>query len=81
MSYEQHEPAILRVGDTVKWKGSFGADAYEFAQVMCIELCEPGNKYGDEVEAVPWAVCGSREVVVNLDNGHWAYGTQIAPKL
>ena len=80
MSYEHHEPAVLRVGDTVKWKGSFGADPWEYAQVLSIELCEPGNKYGDEVESVPWAVC-SREVVVNLNNGHWAYGTQIAPKL
>jgi hypothetical protein len=69
---------ILKVGDEVMWRGSFGNDAPKKARVEGIEVCPSGSKYGDQVEEVEWSKCG-RNVVVDLDNGTWAYGTQIKP--
>jgi len=35
-------------------------------------------KIGDEVNSVEWTKVHDRNVVVTLDNGHWAYGGQIS---
>ena len=62
------EPKILKEGDTVLWRDTT-------AKVKSIELCKEGEKEGVEVEEV--CVDGEQHFVVTLDNGHWAYGSQI----
>ena len=69
---------ILRVGDRVLWCGGFGDQAPRPARVVRVDLVEPGQKHGVSVDAVPWSAL-TRDVVVDLDNGHWAYGYQIRP--
>jgi hypothetical protein len=69
---------ILRVGDTVRWRGGFGGDAPKDAVVTGIEICKNGSKYGDQVDKVDWSK--KDKIVVDLDNGHWAKGHQISPK-
>lgn len=68
----------LHVGQAVEWSGGFGNEPYETAIVIAIELCQDGHKYGQEVKSVLWQEI-SNKVVVTLNNGHWAYGTQIKP--
>ena len=69
----------LKEGDKVKWRGGWGADAPKEAIVESMELCKEGSKYGKPVKSVDWGtVKGGRRVVVNLDNGHWAYGDQLS---
>jgi len=69
-------PEQLRVGDTVQWRGGWGSAPPKLAVVTAIQQVELGEKYGDPVEAMPWALV-PRYAVVDLDNGHWAYGRQI----
>ena len=67
----------LKVGDTVLWRGGFGKDAPKKAKVQGIEITR-GGKYGDPVDEVKWEKVRDRYVTVDLDNGHWAYGSQIS---
>jgi len=69
---------VLRVGDTVQWSGGWGRDASKDARVIGIEIVVPGEKYGVAVREVEWERMA--EVVVDLDNSHFAYGYQISPK-
>ena len=68
---------ILKIGDKVMWRGAWGKDPAEEAIIDGIELCPVGAKYGDAVESVSWNDVKNGNVVVSLDNGHWAYGHQI----
>lgn len=68
---------ILKVGDKVMWRGGFGTEAPKEAVVESIELCKVGEKYGDSVDEVSWKK--KDRIVVDLDNGHWARGSQISP--
>lgn len=69
----------LKIGDTVNWRGTWGKDAPQDAVVKTIEInCTAGN--GTEVNSVSWSKVNDRSVVVNLDNGNWAYGNQITKK-
>lgn len=70
--------AKLKVGDTVLWRGGFGSDAPKKAVVEGIEITN-GGKYGDPVDEVDWTKVRDRNVTVDLDNGHWAYASQIKP--
>lgn len=71
---------MLRVGDTVNWKGSWGGDLAKEVKVTEMELCEEGSKYGEPKTEMDWeTVQEGRRVVVSLDNGHWAYGYQLEP--
>jgi len=71
---------MLKVGDSVYWSGCFGTEAFKAATVTGIQLTEePREKYGIEVEEVEWTLVADNYAVVTLDNGHWAYGEQIAP--
>ena len=66
----------------MRWRGSWGTGPPAEAEVTTITLCPPGTADGPntvEVEAVLWSATDGREVVVDLSNGHWAYGFQIAP--
>lgn len=67
----------LRIGDQVMWSGAWGSESSLPARVTSIELAEDGKKYGEEVEEVLWKHVDSRNVVVDLDNGNWAYGNQL----
>ena len=68
----------LKNGDTVMWRGGFGADAPKKAVVESMELCEEGSKYGKPIDSVEWdIVSDGRRVVASLDNGHWCYGEQL----
>ena len=68
--------AKLKVGDTVLWRGGFGSDAPKKAVVEGIEITN-GGKYGDPIDEVDWTKVYDRNVTVDLDNGHWAYASQI----
>lgn len=69
--------AKLKIGDEVYWRGGFGRDAKKKARVESIEVTN-GGKYGDDVNEVDWSKVRGRNVVVDLDNGHWAYAEQIS---
>ena len=65
----------LKVGDEVIWRGSWGKDLPKEVKVTCIEINDIN------VSSIDWDKVESRSVVVDLDNGHWAYGFQIAKKI
>ncbi len=66
---------LLKIGDTVMWRGSWGTENPQNATVEAIEIdCE--NKTGKSVTKVEWSKV-NEDVIVTLDNGHWAYGYQI----
>lgn len=70
----------LRVGDTVLWRGTWGRDRPKKAVVVGMEVTTyPREKDGYSVEEVGWEVVREDRVVLDLGNGHWAYGSQIAP--
>ena len=66
----------LKIGDKVWWRGGFGSEPAKLATVEEIEITN-GDKYGAEVDEVKWALVYDRNVVVSLDNDHWAYAGQI----
>jgi hypothetical protein len=67
----------LKVGDKVMWRGAWGNDEPKEAYIRGIQITN-GSKYGDDVNQVSWDKVRDREVVVDLDNGHWAYGGQLS---
>lgn len=67
----------LKIGDEVTWRGSWGNDAPKCAKVEGIEITN-GGKYGKSVNEVEWSKVYDRNVTVDLDNGHWAYASQIS---
>jgi hypothetical protein len=70
--------AKLKVGDVVLWRGDFGSAPKRKAKIESLQVVEPGEKYGDEVAEIDWKLVPNR-CVASLDNGHWAYGSQISP--
>jgi hypothetical protein len=70
---------ILRVGSTVLWRGGFGREPEKRAKVTNIDKDCNGDKYGTDTKSIEWDKVNERDVVVGLDNGHWAYGDQIRP--
>ena len=67
----------LKIGDKIMWRGGFGMDTPETATVEEIEITK-GGKYGDPVNEVEWNQVYDRNITVTLDNGHWAYASQIS---
>jgi hypothetical protein len=70
---------VLRVGDSVMWRGGFGSDAPKLAIVKNIEICSEGSKNGMKVSNCDWEKVKKGNVVVDLSNGHWCYGSQLDP--
>lgn len=68
----------IKIGDTVNWRGGFGMYPAEPAVVKRIEITH-GAKNGTKVDEMLWEDFVGREAVVDLDNGHWAYASQISP--
>lgn len=67
----------IKIGDTVNWRGAWGAQQAQAAIITDIELCEaPRMKYGKPVKSV--AVEDKDRCIFSLSNGHWAYGTQVS---
>lgn len=80
MSMKERHHGMLSIGDTVLWAGSWGTEPYERAVVGTITLCdEPNSKRGDEFDKLEWNRIKDRDVIINLDNGHWAWGFQLKP--
>lgn len=76
---ETTQEAVLKVGDKVLWRGSWGTEAPVEATIKGIDANVPyGDKYGRAVLEVPWSQVRT-SVVVCLTNGKWAYGEQIMP--
>lgn len=70
--------AVLKVGDTVMWRGGFGMDPPKPAKVLAIERTrQRRTKYGWNVDEIDWA--DKDYALVTLDTGNWAYGEQISP--
>ena len=71
--------AMVKIGDTVMWRGCFGSDAPIPARVIGMELSTiPRDKYGKSVESATWEDVEKNLVVFDLDGGHWAYSDQIS---
>ena len=79
-SLEAAAPTILRIGDAVLWRSAWGTKPAQTTTVTAIERVQPasGEKHGQRVSAMDWADVPSC-AVVDLQNGHWAYGKQIEP--
>ena len=70
----------LKVGDKVNWRGAWGSEPSKVATVTGMQKCPNGSKYGKDINSADWNVVKSgRTIVVDLDNGHWAYGSQLTP--
>ena len=70
---------MLKIGDKVNWRGSWGKQPAKEATVRGIEIGCVG-KVGHNVPNVHWELVKDESVMVDLDNGHWAYGYQISKK-
>ncbi|MCK9355147.1 MAG: hypothetical protein M0P59_13465 [Gallionella sp.] len=86
------EAEYLHLGDPVWWKGEWGAEEAVMAEVESIEKdADIMTNSGIPVPKLPWRKVRRYETVkcptgteleaalVNLTNGHWAYGEQIYP--
>ncbi len=64
----------------VSWRGDYGRGPLEEATVELITLTEgPYSKEGNVVYSVKHETLKGGEVLFDFDNGHWAYGNQVAP--
>ncbi|MBP6424143.1 MAG: hypothetical protein KA278_00320 [Flavobacterium sp.] len=61
----------LYLGDTVNWKGAFGTEMPKEASIVAIQF------QGVEVMELNFTLLESKETIITLDNGRWAYGYQI----
>ena len=70
--------SVLKVGDKVSWRGSWGRDLPREVTIASIEVnCI--NKSGTQVQEVDWSFVNNRSVIVDFsDVDNWAYGTQIS---
>lgn len=67
---------IIKIGDTIIWNGTFGYDDPKTAKIIYLELCKnKHDKYGVPVEFI--SIKDKNRAIFNLDNGYWAYGSQI----
>lgn len=66
----------INVGDVVQHRDNWGRAEPKEAKIVQMELCEAvEGKHGTEVMVANYADKDRLSVV--LDNGKWAYGTQI----
>jgi len=66
----------LKVGDKVMWSDSWGTATPKVAIIKHLEQTKNVNeKDGEVVESIEWGT----PFVCDLENGRWAYSTQITP--
>jgi hypothetical protein len=71
---------MLRIGDNVSWRCSWGAGGIAVARVCAMEVTEhPRSKTGDAATVVSWDTVKQNRVIFTLSSGKWAYASQIAP--
>jgi len=66
---------ILEIGDVVSWRDNYGKEEPKNVTVKTITLY-----YGDKevsLEEFPWSGIDGDSIIVSLENGKWAYGSQI----
>lgn len=68
---------ILKVGDTVAWRGAWGHDPVKEAIIESIETNCNGRKFGTNVDSIEWNEVTRDNVTVQLVHGNWAYGDQL----
>ena len=67
---------MIRIGDFVMVRGSWGNEPPKRVQILGMDLCaSPRQKHGVPVTEVPATL--KDYVNFDLNNGHWAYGYQI----
>lgn len=67
---------MIRVGDWVMWKGTWGSDAPRRVRITGMQLCAAERqKYGVPVTEVPATL--KNYINFDLSSGNWAYGYQI----
>ena len=73
---KKRKPPQLKIGDKVNWRGAWGSEKTKPAKVTgLIKTTRKRSKDGKDVNSVSW---GRKEYfIADLDNGHWAYGTQL----
>jgi hypothetical protein len=70
----------LKLGDKIIWRGEWGKGPPIVRTVASLFYDPNGQgKNGHEVPDVEWNKMIDRSVVVDMDNGHWAYGFQCKP--
>ena len=70
--------ALLEINNIVSWRGVWGKDEPKVARVTDIRIWQKeGLVFVNEID---WELVKGRDVIISLDNGHWAYGNQITPK-
>jgi len=69
--------SIIKIGDTVKYRGLFGGPIKE-VKVEGLTLTQyPNDKYGTDVSAVGIESVMANKVMFSLDDGKWCYAKQI----
>lgn len=69
---------MLKVGDTVIWRGGFGQNLPLYARILGMEVTKfPRCKSGEVVAEVSKNLVRQNRVIFDLDNGHWCYSDQI----
>mgnify|MGYP003109825753 CR=1 FL=1 len=68
---------FLYEGDKVMWAGAWGNEPYKEATVKGITIVEPGTKYGEDVPTIHWNFVKDRNILLDLDNGHWCWAFQV----
>lgn len=74
------DTSTLRIGDTVIWRGGWGKQSPQEATISGLNLtaCPLSKDTIESLDSVAWSLVEENRVLVDLDNGHWAYGYQIA---
>ena len=77
---------VLKIGDKVHWRDSWGSGPVEKVKVTSIDITStPNEKYGDNASEATWELVQENRVVVGLEvesggMSKWAYSYQIAPE-
>lgn len=69
---------MIKINDTIKYRGFFGAGNLIEAKVERMELSKyPRMRDGDSVQVVDIESVRANKVVFSLSNGHWCYSDQV----
>ncbi len=75
---QSNDKNFLNIGDKVMWSGSWGSETAELAEVDSITMVETDTKRNiGDVDCLHWNFVRGRECIINLTNGHWAWGFQV----